>query len=318
MLREISKKAHWKIEKFQYSILEKHYAKKSKYNFSDNIIISGSGRSGTTWIGEVLSSHNKSVLVNEPLKNSNSYKVQKLGFTGWGQHIPESANWPEAQIFFEKLFTGQELNPNYFTANKPKRDTNLWVHKFIRAQYLLPWLVSNFDTKTPIHILREPYAVIASQLQHGGFGKNRIFDATKHNKTPLFEHYSEFYDQWDPIFAQIKNYIQVLALHWALQNKYLLDHSNCHTKWKIIKYEDFLRHPETMLEKLSNLWGVDFSHIKPETLRKGSYSMINEVPENPEKQFKKWKNHLTEQDILNIDFALDLVGMKNIDDSKFL
>lgn len=317
-MSQVGKKVNWKLERLQYAVLEKYNKTYNRYSYGDNIIISGSGRSGTTWISEVLSSLPNHVLVNEPLKNSNSKTVQKLGFTGWGQHIPEAADWPEAKKFFDKLFTARKLNPNYFTSDKPKVQTELWVHKFIRAQYMLPWLVTNFDVKTPIHVIRNPYAVIASQLQHLGFGKNREFDPRIHKKTPHFDHYPEFYNQWDRYFSEMKNYIQVLTLHWALQNKYVLNHPFCHVKWKVIKYEDFLMSPDAALESLSELWGIDFSNINRSTWRKHSYSMINQVPENPEQQIEKWRSHLTEQNIEDIDLVLELVGMKNPDESKYL
>jgi hypothetical protein len=311
-------KLNWKAKKLRNSLLELRNTARSSYSFNDNILISGSGRSGTTWIAEVLSSSISHTLVNEPLKNSNSYNVQKIGFTGWGQFIPEEADWPEAFQFFTRLFTGRELNPNYFTDGQPSINTSIWVHKFIRTPFMLPWIVKNFQTKKPIHIIRNPYAVVASQLHHVGFGKDRIFDPTLHKKVPQFDYFDSFYQEWQPYFAQLESYPEKLALHWALENRYVLNHPRCHNDWIIIYYEDFLLEPAKVLSQLGEMWKIDFSSVDQSALKRDSYSMINKVPDNPHGQLRKWEDNLSQKQLSQVSKALISTGMDIYDRSTGL
>ena len=306
---EIVDKIKWKADRLRFLLMEEQNRRSNRFKFHDNIVISGSGRSGTTWIAEVLASLPHHTLVNEPLKNSNSYKVQEIGFTGWGQYIPEEADWPEAHDFFTRLFTGRELNPNYFTDRKPTANTKVWVHKFIRIPFMLPWIVKNFPTRKPIHIIRNPYAVVASQLQHAGFGKGKIFDRKTNGFVPRFDHYDSFYQSWQQKFDKINSYTEKLALHWAFENSYVLNHPRCNQDWIILYYEDFLLNPHGILSKLSLEWEIDFGKINESVLKKQSYSLINDVPEDPQLQLMKWERHLDQTQIGQITEMIKLLEM---------
>jgi len=302
---ELIEKLKWKS---QWALLKGRswqYRESSKFTHSDNVIIAGSGRSGTTWLAEVLSSRPEYVLVNEPLKNHNSKRVQKIGFTGWGQYIPEDADWPEATRFFHDLFTGQELNPNYFTNGLPNYHTELFVHKFIRIPFLLPWLCENFNTRKPIYIIRNPYAVISSQLRHVGFGKNKDFRTGIHDKLPQFQHFNSFYAEWGQYFENLENYTQKLALHWILENKYVLNHPYCGNKWRVISYEEFILDPVDTLEVIKSETEINIDQIDQAILNKGSYAKIDSIPESPIDQLLKWRNHLSQEQIEDINNLLE-------------
>ena len=264
------------------------------------MIVSGSGRSGTTWLAEVLSSAPYHTLVNEPLKNSNSSRVNDIGFTGWGQHIPDEADWLEAFELFHDLFSGQELNPNYYTSGSPNFKTKLWVHKMIRIPFLLPWLLNNFSTLKPIYLVRNPYAVISSQLRHRGFGKNKMFKKGVHTVVPQFEHHDQFYRKWSDDFECLENYTEKLALHWALENEHVLLHPWCHQKCIVITYEDLTLHPFAVFEKIESEIDINLDFINEDALKKNSYSKIDSIPENMGQQLNKWKDHLTSQQIHSI------------------
>jgi hypothetical protein len=174
---------------------------------------------------------------------------------------------------------------------------------------MLPWIVENFPTKKPIHIIRNPYAVVASQLQHPGFGKGRVFDKNVHGRISPFDHYDSFYQKWQPHFDEISSYTEKLALHWALENQFVLKHPRCHQDWIVLYYEDFLLNPFSVLSKLSLEWEIDFSQINDSVFKKESYSLINDVPEDPQLQLMKWENHLDQTQITQITKVIKALEM---------
>ncbi len=286
--------------------------KTQRYSERDCIVIAGSGRSGTTWVAETLSSKPNITLIHEPLKNTNSRRIQKIGFTGWGQHIPENENWNEAKKFFDDLLSGGELNPNYFLGIPLKNiaDTERWLVKFVRAPFMLNWLTVNYDLIPPVYIIRNPYAVISSQLRHGNFGKKGEFNATKQSSIPEFEHYNEFYQEHFALTPEVRNDTESVALHWCIQNKYVLTHPNAHKNWKIKYYEDLVMNPLEEFADLETHFDLN-SEIALGDIKIESSSTVSKVDfDDPILQLTKWQKHLPIEDIKSISRIMKLTDFE--------
>ncbi|GAB4401712.1 MAG: hypothetical protein OHK0053_24830 [Microscillaceae bacterium] len=234
-----------------------------RYQETQNILICGSGRSGTTWLAELFSNIiDNATLVNEPLHINNSKKLMKIGFD-WNQHIPESCqSWQAANLFFNHLFSGQELNPNYFYYNKKTSViripfTKYWIHKFVRIHLLLPWIVNHYQVRKPIYLIRHPFAVIASQL------KSNDWDPTL-NRFPFPKvRYSQVFEPYRSIMKKVKTNEPYLAVEWCLTNKYLLTHRFHNQKWLTVAYEHLLQNPKDELRRISNGLGIAFTKGLP-------------------------------------------------------
>ena len=271
------------------------------YPIDSNIVIFGSGRSGTTWIAEVLNQIEGSTLLNEPLKNSNSKRIQKLGLTGWGQYIPENdTEWKEAHRFFTQLFSGQVYNPNHIHPKNSYRaipKTTWWIHKFIRANLLMPWILNNFVIRPPLFIIRNPYAVVNSQLKHVGWGKGRRKDFPNGITLPHFEHFPEYYEKYAEAFAKVRRMEQQLTLRWIMENEYILSHPYHNHKWLTLSYELLVMHPKRELGRIFSNLDIHPPDDLFEHIRKMSNSSFSKGEiKNPQKQLNKWQSELnTEQ-----------------------
>lgn len=306
-------KIKWKLRDAKLRRLERRNIRTQRYTIEDCCIVAGSGRSGTTWVAETLSLGEGSTMVNEPLKNSNSFRVQQIGFTGWGQYIPTDAHWPEAEMFFDDLFSGSELNPNYFqgTPLKEVAETQKWIFKFIRIPFMLDWLTAKYELPPPVYIIRNPYAVISSQLRHVGFGKGRTFNPSRDTFIPQFAFYNEFYQEYFSLTRSLKNYTEKLALHWALQNKYVLTGTNSHRAWKIKTYEELLMNPIKEFSDMARHFDLPQHEFTAERLKFESSSTVTKPDlDNPESQLTNWKNRLSNEDVESISRILKLTDFE--------
>lgn len=158
-------------------------------------IIAGSGRSGTTWVLDVLAEANGLRPVFEPLFPGASPIAERYH----SRYLEPSRDEPQLQDYLARVFERQQSNSfsDYrISPAKLRLDRNkfrsphafrmyistlrkLYRHrsefgpallrdkaivKFIRANWLLPWLLSHFDATAAL-IVRHPAAVADSQLR---------------------------------------------------------------------------------------------------------------------------------------------------------
>lgn len=160
-------------------------------------VISGSGRSGTTWVLDVLARANNMRAAFEPL---HPVVVPKMADYA-GRYIHANEDMPELNRYLTNIFNGDyrniwvdyrvrkdRLSPAYrnlagFTRfheyiarwRKLYRQYRMYsgntgktvLTKFIRANLMYTWILANFNARI-IHITRHPCAVIESKLRLGG------------------------------------------------------------------------------------------------------------------------------------------------------
>lgn len=140
---------------------------------NDAIVLAGSGRSGTTWIADVLGQLFRGRLqpIFEPLMPRWNSVIRNL--TGW--HAPEhfgssyylrpGDSHPRWRAHLESILQGRFRN--YWTDHErvtyfPDR----YLIKFIRANLMLGFLAKEFAPRI-VYVVRDPCAVVASRIANG-------------------------------------------------------------------------------------------------------------------------------------------------------
>lgn len=276
------------------------------------VIIVGSGRSGTSWLAQVLRQLPGTLLVNEPFKPPilAAEGVQ----VGWRQHVPEDARWPELEDFFFNLFRGLTRNRGLFTLNNyaDLRAVELPLIKINRIQLLLPWLLRRLGLQRVVFLVRNPYAVIASQMRHGGWDNN----GTQINLDFSGEsrHYQEPFTAHHNALARIDSREGVQTANWAITNGYLLSHPENNRSWVTLCYEDLVLQPEAMLRYLFRRLGLELTPQVLAQVRNPSYSS-KDYYENEQQRLTAWKERLNEQQRGNIRQVLHALGFGHYTDA---
>jgi hypothetical protein len=243
-----------------YNLLYKFYQNVAwEKPINKAIVISGVTRGGTTWLMEMLYTMNMQI-VWEPTKYETLNHHHGASFAkelGIIPYIPVDAVWDEAYYYFDKLLKGLEpididKNSHPLLLSNPFNKDRL-ILKFCNINLLLPWLCRNFDIR-PIVLIRNPMAVIASQLQHKGFSEI----GTKYNLFKLNQpRYKIIFEKYDDQIAAIDSQVSMLANWWAIQHVELFNCSEKERKWEIICFDELLEKNRFCIGEIQNKYKIN-------------------------------------------------------------
>jgi hypothetical protein len=179
------------------------------------------------------------------------------------------------------------------------------VVKFVRACRLLPWLIDAFPSCRYVYIVRNPYAVVSSQLSRGAssYLDDRpvpydYLNADRHSG-PVVE---ALCDRIRADAAQVlgKAVVQdidsvegALALAWYADNLIAQEAAARSEAVCTVRYEDLLTRTDSELRRIQKHVGVEVSLATGVDVK------------NPERQLQKWREHLSERQVETIRTVLD-------------
>ncbi len=288
------------------ALLDRRVKKEEGFPPSRPLVVTGSPRSGTTWLAEVIMERTDSILVWEPLNIGKNPLVKRLGF-GWRQHIPKGFEWPEAEDYFQGLLSGKNVLPAQLEKNRTAR---VWkarqvLFKFCRANMLLPWLMERFGPFPAVHIVRHPCGVVASQLKHGSW--DHIPSTFRVPDIP----FRSVYEEHTSLIDSIRTPEERLAFVWALENKIPLSIPEDQRSWETIFYEDLVENFQTVMSDLSGRWQVPFEDRKGGDEAKPSMTTTVQSPvrKGGGQDLMGWRNTLSTDQVDRIMRVVEQVGM---------
>ena len=243
------------------------------------VLVAGSGRSGTTWISEILAASVGCVSVFEPL---HARRVPEVPATDAltpacpfpGPYLRSDDTAPEWETFFDHVFTGRVENcwtrqdwrakPTRFgTSLLPDAITLRWarrryradaakasrrVIKIIRGNLLLGWLHHRFSPATVL-IVRHPCAVVASRLRHRW---SDSLDGIWSQPKLIADHLAPFHDA----IASAGDSLQRMTILWCVENLTALTTIGGNPDVSIRCYESFVDTPQQEFSRLQNRLGL--------------------------------------------------------------
>jgi len=273
--------------------------KRLELNPADHILLCSDPRGGSTWLSEIISQITAKPVLWEPLHLTSTKEFERLGFA-WRQHMQEDEKWEEARKTFDDLFRGKILNHwiTMYTNKTELLNSTGAVYKFCRANAMIPWLVANFNFNyTPVHLVRHPFAVALSQIKMGwSFSIAKLINQR--------EVHNSYYAPHLDYLKSLKTKEEGLTAFWCLSNKSTLEHRWRDEKWQTIFYEDLLIDPKNELQKLLDMWNLDFD-LDSINYTKASSTASKKISFDGEQQVKHWKENLSKGSIQSMQKVLD-------------
>ncbi len=126
-------------------------------------LIVGSGRSGTTWLSEIIDSHHHQRSMFEPFRAD---RVETAGAFTPGEYLDPATVDPTRRASAQRILTGRVRSPWVDQYNHRGVATRRIV-KEIRITNLVPWLRVQFPRLPIFYIVRHPFGVAnsATRLQ---------------------------------------------------------------------------------------------------------------------------------------------------------
>jgi len=174
------------------------------------IFLAGCGRSGTTWLSEVVNFDNAFRIIFEPLRHDTGPTVARM--LGYWPYLRPADRPADLVSQMHDVLTGGFSSE--WTDRFGARDSNRMLVKEIRANFLLGWLRAAFPSMPMVFILRHPCAVAASEIRLGWTGWDEPMAALAARPDLVGDHLEPFIDV---IHGARSTFEQRIVL-WCIRN----------------------------------------------------------------------------------------------------
>jgi LPS sulfotransferase NodH len=286
------------------------------YHIEDTVVVAGSPRSGTTWLGSLVSRSSGYRHRDEPLDLCNSRTLREMGF-GHRMYLSPEGDHPDCRTVFEHILTGRTPGgrPNLGRFHQIADVFNQLfedklVVKFIRANRLLRWMARQFDTRGFLYIVRHPCAVVSSQLRYD----DRTWRASKPpsdvrtgfgGKLPDF-----ILDRFGGVLSSLSTTEDVLAAHWCLDQYFPLYEGASPFPGLIVPYEKLVLDGLAELRRVFNHLGLEMPPGIEAEFHRPSTSASDDLRTHDDRaQVEKWTHQLSDRQIDDILGIVDAFGI---------
>jgi hypothetical protein len=260
----------------------------------NTVFLAGSGRSGTTWVAEVINHRNGYRLVFEP------FHPGKVGICGGFRRKQYLRPEDRREAYLgpaRRILTGGLRSPWTDRFNR-KLVARRRLIKDIRANLLLGWMGENFPGMPIVLLLRHPCAVAASRLALGW----------RDNLSETMEQEELVADFLLPVEAEIRDARDAFERHvfsWCIENYVPLRQFGA-GEIHLSFYENFLAHPEDEVRRLFAFLGEDFDGRVYRALSRPS--PLSREGESP--SVDAWRRSVTDS---QLERAVEILGLFGLD-----
>lgn len=280
-----------------------------------HILVTGTHRSGTTWVGRTLSQPAHVEFVYEPFNLDSTRYNFEYKFDHWFEHVPTSKKSKEIEKVFDRYI------PNNFIQYPAKvcRESGYSLKTpFIFAKYLLlsanrprfllkdpiallsaGWLYERYHLKV-ICMIRNPLAFAGSLKKLGwDFDFFNLLDQDKLMNTRL----APFEEEIRQVHQE-SDFIDRVSLLWNVLNYVILDYQKRYPEWFFMKHEELAKDPVKYFKEMYDYLDLDFTdeveeYILEFTSKKNPTEAATNryQPRDSEKAVQAWKERLTDEEI---------------------
>jgi hypothetical protein len=261
------------------------------------IIVLGFGRSGTTWLADMISRATGQYILFEPLHPSVTEHAYEWSY----RRTPPDECAAHLRLVAAKGFYRPWLLRNHLPARiehtAPALLTYLWGRaeiggwKEIRLNFAIPWLIEH-ELGQPVFITRDPATVISSILNRQNFwefgGLHDIYAMTVGCRMPHFRPDTE---------------VEMIAQMWAHTHAVALEDCATHGV-PVVAYEHLENDPFGMLGQVLAACGLPLRPLHP------SYVLTASMTADVEVRPQFWRRKLTAAERDTIAATLERFGVR--------
>jgi hypothetical protein len=292
-------------------------------NYEDVIWVVGDGRSGTTWLGDLINWDQRYRELFECIHPVHVKQTRKFGFNPYLR--ADDHNSPVGE-FLHSVFSGKFKHLRADTS-KPQLFYQGLLVKDIYGNLLIEWVHQNIPKVKKIMIIRNPFSVTLSKKRNLDWIWMR--DATEFLEQNLLMH--DHLAPFEHLISHAKdnfNFIENQILIWSIIHYVPFQQLNQGDLY-IVFYENLFCNPEEELFRLfSYLYDGDFTELdqklikiicKPSRTQGSKFSTLS-----AQSPLDVWKDDLSTQQIDNglkilEEFGLDTIyGCNSLPNEKRL
>jgi len=154
----------WRYVKLQKRIIRAVCSKiyrDTNHDTGKSIMVAGTGRSGTTWLANIIASQMPGRIMFEPFQ---SYKVKAFSQFHYFQYMRPTEQNTKLFLYSKNIFSGN-IRHSWIDRQVEHIRPQYRIVKAIRANLFLQWLQIHFPEVPLLFVIRHPCAVALSRMQ---------------------------------------------------------------------------------------------------------------------------------------------------------
>jgi hypothetical protein len=257
-------------------------------NLLDSILVAGTARSGTTWIGSTIAAATRAREIFEPFNSRRVPEARPFGEFPY-RRADES---DEALVrFCTSLLTGRIRGPwvdRYVDRLRPRRR----VIKAVRANQLLGWLHRTFPELPIILVIRHPCAVVLSRAE-ADWSPDEDIAALLSQPHLVEDHLGDVLDLIRSARSETAKRAVIWCAHYRIPIRQLRA-GDVVEAW----YEHLCREPETELRRALDRLGVGWtSGILRRAAQPSSKSLPSSAVVTGDDKVERWRRIMSPHEI---------------------
>jgi hypothetical protein len=273
---------------------------------SASVILAGKGRSGTTWMGNIINYKRDYRYVFEPFFPR---EVEICRHFGPKRYIRPDSPAPLYKDPIEKVLSGRVRN-DWTDSGNYKNSRRLFskrLIKSIRATLFLKWIKNHYPKVPIILALRHPCAVVNS-IKRQGWGT--VLQVMISQEELVEDFLTPFLSQINDAQNEFERHI----FSWCIENYVILKQFR-EGEIHLLFYEHLWQNPEQETEELFNFLGKKRSGRALRAVRKPSKTTgakSREAIVSGKDVLGKWRKHFTADQIERAVEILSVFGLDQI------
>lgn len=259
------------------------------------IFVVGHGRSGTTWIANVLAQASGAIYYHEPCRPRREFGG---GINTWFKYLRPSTPDREFEAYLDPAFKGLilERGPRFSLRVCLRRLLPGYqiIVKEVAAMMSTEWVWDRYEPKILV-ITRHPCGVCASE----------------HNKrTPTTESVRAILDNEQLVEAHLGDYVELLksarepyeiyGAVWGARHRVLYDQYKRNPSWKVASYEQVARDPVKGFKALYAQFDLRWSKRVESFLSQTTTSHVEglyEIKRYTARTYNRWKEIMEQKEV---------------------
>jgi hypothetical protein len=279
-----------------------------------NILITGIHRSGSTWIGKVMSVNLDMQYIHEPfnLWNNTQYRTPlKYWFEYVGNDLKRKE---EFKKYIEYHYSGNIRALFHRIWKERSKYKKIILHEY-----------SKYKKRENRKIIKDPIAIFSADFFYD-YLKYDVLVCIRHpaafvesikskNWTHDFAHFLMQEELMDDILYEFKkdiveligseirmnDIVEQAILLWNIIHFRIIQYKNSYKNWMFIKHEDVSNNPIDLFQRIFNRYNIDCNNEVSKYIKKTAYnSGVSGDFRDAKKNIKKWKDRLSNEEVSRI------------------
>jgi hypothetical protein len=252
------------------------------------VFLAGSGRSGTTWVADIINYRNDHRYIFEPFHRHRVRACRKFGYR---QYIRPGDTDPEFLEAATRIVTGR-LRNLYADQHNRQRMAHRRLVKEVRANLFLKWLNSHFPGMPMVLLLRHPCGVASSRLKVDWTGGADLRQLLAQPQL-LEDHLEPFRAE----LAQTEDRFERMVYFWCIENVVPLRQFSP-GEIHVMFYEHLCLEPEAEIERLLTFLGRGYDAEALKTVaRPSSATRTDSAVISGEDLVAAWRKHVPQEQV---------------------